>query len=752
MKKLNYFLIILTALGFLTQNVFSQTWTKSITFTGTGIKEIQFPESQTGYIASDSVINKTTDGGEIWLEVPLAPPDREPFSALYFTDADTGFAAAALALYKTENGGDTWTPITLTDQITNAVVNGIYFSDSKHGWVLTSSTSSAQLQYTTDGGSSWTTAFTNAGSLSGMSFYGATLRGVVTGGGSGKLDIYYTKNGYDWTKAEAPEMPPVYTKTDIKSVLMVDSLKVHACGWGSLIGAQPSIHLKSINGGVTWTYMEQAEENLTYENLYDMYFKDTVNGLAIGGALGGLVVRTTDGGVNWVPVNNPAGPSLTRIYGNGDNLMVGGETGVILTSSDFGDNWLLKGVVPLTTLNTVQAVSENVIYTAGHNAVVIKSTDSGNTWETNYAKAGNIATNIMGLYFLNENIGYAGHTYGMVSKTTDGGATWSQSIPDTSSASIVYNDLYFLDENNGYAVGKWAANMDVIQKTTNGGQTWEKITGVTKTTLKSVSFSDAEHGIVVGEKLSSAYTTDGGANWNKSAFNDVPALPQPQNINRVHFTGGLNAVAIGYKLFLHTSDGGANWNYISNVDSSVTNLVGLAFKDSLNGWALASTPLSGVSLGIYMTKNGGQSWLYGKDTTDLSSKTVRNNLSVTPSGKLFAVTNATGIFALVTADTSIGISEDDFEMPGTYNLAQNYPNPFNPETNIRFTLPAQSRVTLKVYDILGKEVAELANETMNAGTHSVRFSSQNYHLSSGVYFYVLRADNFMQTKKMVLLK
>lgn len=91
-------------------------------------------------------------------------------------------------------------------------------------------------------------------------------------------------------------------------------------------------------------------------------------------------------------------------------------------------------------------------------------------------------------------------------------------------------------------------------------------------------------------------------------------------------------------------------------------------------------------------------------------------------------------------------------IPQRFSLEQNYPNPFNPTTQIRFTIPVSSFTTLKVYDIVGREVAMLVNEVKEAGSYSVQLSMNEYQLSSGVYFYTLRAGNFVATKKMLLMK
>jgi len=98
----------------------------------------------------------------------------------------------------------------------------------------------------------------------------------------------------------------------------------------------------------------------------------------------------------------------------------------------------------------------------------------------------------------------------------------------------------------------------------------------------------------------------------------------------------------------------------------------------------------------------------------------------------------------------VGVQNISTDIPVSFKLSQNYPNPFNPETNILFDIPKKTFVTLKVYDILGKEVAELLNENMNPGYYNVDFDAS--HLPSGAYFYNITTSEFTQTKKMMLLK
>lgn len=94
--------------------------------------------------------------------------------------------------------------------------------------------------------------------------------------------------------------------------------------------------------------------------------------------------------------------------------------------------------------------------------------------------------------------------------------------------------------------------------------------------------------------------------------------------------------------------------------------------------------------------------------------------------------------------------ENEFELPIEFSLEQNYPNPFNPSTNINFALPKTSEVSLVVYNLLGQQVANLVNGNLKAGNHSIRFNASA--LSSGIYIYRIQAGNFVQTKKMMLIK
>ena len=124
------------------------------------------------------------------------------------------------------------------------------------------------------------------------------------------------------------------------------------------------------------------------------------------------------------------------------------------------------------------------------------------------------------------------------------------------------------------------------------------------------------------------------------------------------------------------------------------------------------------------------------------------SLLTTASGYLFAGMDYYGLYKSI--NKVVTDAEDEKNTPMEFFLYSNYPNPFNASTTIKYQIPFQSRVSLKLYDILGREIATLVNEQKSSGKYEVSFKENN--LSSGIYFCVLSADNYFQVNKMVLLK
>jgi len=162
-------------------------------------------------------------------------------------------------------------------------------------------------------------------------------------------------------------------------------------------------------------------------------------------------------------------------------------------------------------------------------------------------------------------------------------------------------------------------------------------------------------------------------------------------------------------------------------------------NDNNTGWAC------GWEGRIVKTTNGGVDWDFSYSGTPnaLLGLFVVDNENVWTVGSL-------GTILKLDAGPSGIVEDNNTSLPLNFKLLQNYPNPFNPGTSIQYAVSSRQFVSLKVYDVLGNEVATLVNDKKPAGSYTVEFNGTG--LPSGIYFYQLRAGDFVETKKMVLLR
>jgi len=152
---------------------------------------------------------------------------------------------------------------------------------------------------------------------------------------------------------------------------------------------------------------------------------------------------------------------------------------------------------------------------------------------------------------------------------------------------------------------------------------------------------------------------------------------------------------------------------------------------------------AGTDKGLFWSPDGGDTW---QRLESVPAKPVTGLAMDAGGNALYAAVNRVGVFKGVLRDsTTVGI-----EVPKEYSLFQNYPNPFNPVTTLTYAVPSSEKVTLKVYDTLGRKVAVLVDGFKMAGRYSVTFDATK--LSSGVYFYSLTVGTFSKTRKMLLVK
>jgi len=181
-----------------------------------------------------------------------------------------------------------------------------------------------------------------------------------------------------------------------------------------------------------------------------------------------------------------------------------------------------------------------------------------------------------------------------------------------------------------------------------------------------------------------------------------------------------------------STDAGLSWVLLGNYSGSTP--LNAYFINASTGYVVNS------SSELKMTTDGGTSWV---------------NQTIPASGS-FADITGSGSFAIIAGrkiatNTTVSIQQISNEVPAAFSLEQNFPNPFNPATTFNFSLPSSAVVSIKIYDIAGREVDIIANSvTMSAGTYSVNYSAER--LSSGIYFYRITANEYNETKKMVLTK
>jgi hypothetical protein len=198
---------------------------------------------------------------------------------------------------------------------------------------------------------------------------------------------------------------------------------------------------------------------------------------------------------------------------------------------------------------------------------------------------------------------------------------------------------------------------------------------------------------MVGNSGTILKTTNAGNVWrladtNHLTYNTLFKVSYPA-ANRITCVGGAGTI-------LTSTDGGATWT--QQVSGTTAILYGVYFSDANHGCAVGE---GGV---ILTTTDGG----------------------------------------------AVFVNQIGTEIPDKYSLGQNYPNPFNPATKIKFNIKETGFVTLKVYDILGKEISSLVNQKMQPGEYETSFDGSS--LKSGVYFYKLQTGSFTETKKMLLVK
>ncbi len=565
----------------------------------------------------------------------------------------------------------------------------------------------------------------NLGTSTLYSVYASSENNIIVSSTSG--NVYITTNaGANWTTSNVGNTATLWDMNFINS------------STGYLCGTSGTFRYTT-NFGANWAGSNPPTTATLYEVKVvgaEIYTTGSVNPEAI--------FKSTDNGASWTSMAANAPGQLSPLFPegfdiNGTKMIIAGNYGKMNISTNSGANWSTASY-NVAEANMVDIYGQNGsgrVVAIGSLTGIVGSTMYSTNGGTNWSTTPYIAPNVLSdLNMINASTGYFCGRFGIFAKTTNGGAAW-----DSISASVLWpyfcNGVDFVNENTGWVVGgvPGAGGNTKIFKTTNGGANFtEQTSAYSGPIAVRVKMLNANTGWIVGTNQVQK-TTDGGITWvlqpaPAAGWNALTVI----DANNV-FIGNSNSQVYT------TSDGGSNWASI-NFPVSAGTIFSMDWADANNGMA-------GAVIGVVCkTTNRGASW----QIYNIGGYTVMGIDMVHPDTAYAVCGNTAGAQILkFTRGLTGGVFYQN-QIPENYTLSQNYPNPFNPNTIIKFELPKAGKVSLKVFDITGQQVAVLVNDlSMNAGELKVDFDGSE--LASGIYFYSLFVDNNrIDTKKMVLVK
>lgn len=424
-----------------------------------------------------------------------------------------------------------------------------------------------------------------------------------------------------------------------------------------------------------------------------------------------------------------------------------------------------ENIAPVYT----SVVNENIVWVLGGHEVdktpypgFSRTTDGGDSWTVDSIEAEDLGKFRFGSVFaLNDQVAWVTMVdditfvhRGRIFKTTNGGVTWvhqSSAFPDDEVIAHMPASVHFFDENNGLVVGYYGEHYT----TSNGGTQWDlvpdenvaDIIGNEKpmnSNIWSINDSTAWYGTDKGRIYR---TTDKGYSWE--AF-DVGLGESMVFVSFKDHQNGYATTPLINKNIAQTTNGGGTWQILDTELPINSILVYLKGTKNTHMYAsgdlpifISSDPGNGFSL------DDGNSWLFESDVPldpmFTASSSVGWAVGSTYDEKIYKWTGPN----LDSLDQTSGIEELlSGNNSGEINLSQNYPNPFNRYTSIDYELENNSKVSLTIHDISGKEIKTLVKSNQNAGKYTVRLDAHDF--SPGIYLYKLKTGNTIQSRKMIV--
>ena len=492
------------------------------------------------------------------------------------------------------------------------------------------------------------------------------------------------------------------------------------------------ICLNQINAQIGWVSQNSGTNN----DLWFVTFLNANTGYAVGES--GTIRKTTNGGNNWFPQMSGTSDTLFCVNFIDENIGTAvGQSGTIRRTINGGINWFPQNSGTSYTLKSVSFINSNTGILVGFNGLIRKTTNGGINW---YSQTSGTYNNLWSTFLLNVNTGWAVGYSGTVRKTTNGGTNWFPQSVGSSYAELLY--VSFLNANTGVITVGIPGNIG-IYFTQNGGITWTPRNIGSGHSQRSIDFVDANNWMMVGDEGDFSRTADGGSTWS---FLPIGIMNWLFSTSFVNTNTGWAVGTSG--IILKTTTGGVE------LPNPPSNLIGFAISDTsiFLAWYDNSTNETGFK--IERSINSVSNWAL-IDSVGTNVENYIDDNGLVPNNTYFYRVYSYRFGANSPYSNTIFVYLTDIRkistnIPEEYNLFQNYPNPFNPSTNIKFDIPKPSQVKIIIYDNLGKVIEEFVDRKLNAGSYEVNWNGSNY--PSGVYFYRIETEEFLDVKKMLLIK